>query len=82
MMFVKGYTKAGFKGQAFHIHVRYKGDWDEIYFRDYLIAHPEVAREYEDLKIRLCSAFKNDREGYTEAKTDFVKMVTGSARGD
>jgi len=80
MMFVKGYTTAGLKGQAFHIHVRYKGDWDEIYFRDYLIAHPEVAREYEDLKIRLSMEFKNDREGYTEAKTDFVKMVSGNTK--
>ena len=26
MMFVKGYTPAGFKGQTYHIHVRYSGD--------------------------------------------------------
>ena len=38
MMFMKGYTVEGFKGQAYHLHVRYKGDWDEIYFRDYLVS--------------------------------------------
>lgn len=80
MMFVKGYTKAGLKGQAFHIHVRHKGDWDEIYFRDYLIAHPEVARAYEELKINLVALFRNDREGYTGAKTDFVNRVTGNTK--
>lgn len=35
MMFVKGYTTKGFSGQVYHIHVRYPGDWDELYFRDY-----------------------------------------------
>jgi GrpB-like predicted nucleotidyltransferase (UPF0157 family) len=48
---VKGYTKDGFKGQAYHIHVRYSGDWDELYFRDFLIQNPLVAKEYENIKI-------------------------------
>ena len=43
IMFAKGYTPEGFAGQAFHVHVRYKGDWDEIYFRDYLLRHYDVA---------------------------------------
>jgi GrpB-like predicted nucleotidyltransferase (UPF0157 family) len=81
MMFVKGYTKEGFKGQSFHIHVRYEGHWDEIPFRDYLLAHPDAAREYEELKVRLASEFRNDREGYTEGKTEFVKKVIRMARG-
>ena len=80
MMFVKGYTGKGFRGQAYHIHVRYGGDWDEIRFRDYLVAHPGVAGEYEDLKIRLAGEFRNDREGYTGAKTGFIKMVIERAR--
>jgi GrpB-like predicted nucleotidyltransferase (UPF0157 family) len=42
MMFMKGYTSKGFEGQVFHVHVRYRGDWDELYFRDYLINHPET----------------------------------------
>jgi GrpB-like predicted nucleotidyltransferase (UPF0157 family) len=80
MMFVKGYTMQGFQGQAYHIDVRYKGDWDEIYFRDYLIQHPEIAKEYADLKVELAVIHKNDREAYTEAKTKFVTRITDLAR--
>lgn len=80
MMFVKGYTQAGFRGQAFHIHVRYPGDWDEPYFRDYLIQHPEEARKYEHLKLLLSQKFRNDREAYTDAKTKFIKRINRLAR--
>jgi len=80
MMFVKGYTIRGLKGQAYHIHVRYSGDWDELYFRDYLLKYKEVAKEYEKLKIKLAKEFRNDREGYTKAKTDFVEGVNEIAR--
>jgi len=34
------------------LQVRYSGDWDEPYFRDYLIEHPEVVARYSDLKLR------------------------------
>ena len=80
MMFVKGYTKDGFKGQAYHIHVRYSGDWDELYFRDFLIQNPLVAKEYENIKIKLSKEYKNDRDGYTEKKKDFVKHINEIAR--
>jgi GrpB-like predicted nucleotidyltransferase (UPF0157 family) len=80
MMFMKGYTPQGFQGQAFHVHVRYHGDWDELYFRDYLIAHPEIANKYGELKIELRKEYEHDRDGYTQAKTDFIKMVTKLAR--
>lgn len=80
MMFMKGYTPEGFKGQAYHLHVRYSGDWDELYFRDYLISHPETAAEYAKLKIELKAKFEFDRDGYTAAKTDFIKKITRLAR--
>jgi GrpB-like predicted nucleotidyltransferase (UPF0157 family) len=75
MMLVKGYTEEGFRGQLFHIHVRYPGDWDEIRFRDYLKLHPEEARRYEALKDKLATEFRNDRDGYTEAKSAFVRGI-------
>ena len=80
MMFMKGYTPQGFQGQAFHVHVRYRGDWDELYFRDYLIEHPEIANKYGELKIELRKEYEHDRDGYTQAKTGFIKMVTKLAR--
>lgn len=80
LMFMKGYTTHGFEGQVYHVHVRYRGDWDELYFRDYLITHPEVAAEYGRLKADLAQQYKHDRDGYTHAKTDFVRRITGLAR--
>jgi len=80
MMFMKGYTINGFAGQAYHVHVRYSGDWDEIYFRDYLILHPEVAKEYENLKLKLKEKYEYDREAYTWGKSEFIKEVTEKAK--
>lgn len=80
MMFVKGYTDDGFKGQTFHIHVRYKGNWDELYFRDYLRQNPETAKQYAKLKIQLAEKYKFNREDYTEAKTEFIIRITELAR--
>ena len=80
MMFMKGYTPKGFKGQVFHLHVRYSGDWDELYFRDYLLRHPEIADEYGKLKLELQKKYEHDRDGYTYAKTDFIKRIMKLAR--
>lgn len=81
LMFTRGYTINGFKGQAFHVHVRYEGDWDEIHFCNYLKAHDDAARQYELLKLKLSTKFKNNRELYTDSKTDFVNEISTKARG-
>jgi len=75
LTFVKGYTKQGFKGQAYHVHVRYCGDWDEIRFRDYLIKHKEIAKEYESLKLKLAEKYPKDREAYTDSKTEWIEKI-------
>jgi GrpB-like predicted nucleotidyltransferase (UPF0157 family) len=80
MMFMLGYTRNGFCGQAYHVHVRYPGDWDEPYFRDYLRDHPKMAAEYAALKRELKQKYEYDREAYTNGKTEFVKKVTLRAR--
>lgn len=79
-MFVKGYTDYGFIGQTYHLHVRYPGEHDELLFRDYLIAHPEKAKEYETLKLDLKGRYEYDRDGYTEAKGEFIRNVVELAR--
>ena len=80
MMFMKGYTPQGFRGQAVHLHVRFPGDWDELYFRDYLRSHPETAKSYGKLKQNLQLRYEHDRDAYTEAKTDFIQEATRLAR--
>lgn len=80
LMFLKGYLPDGFAEKVYHIHVRYLGDPDELYFRDYLIAHPEIAAEYAALKVKLHKDFEHDRDGYTKAKTAFICEVVQKAR--
>jgi GrpB-like predicted nucleotidyltransferase (UPF0157 family) len=41
-------------------------------FRDRLRSNPALAAEYEALKRDLAVRFRDDRMGYTEAKSDFV----------
>ena len=80
MMFMKGYTPQGFKGQAYHLHVRYAGDWDEPIFCHYLQLHPEVARKYGELKVELKKRYEHDRDAYTESKTEFITSIVQLAR--
>ena len=75
-----GYTKKGFADKVYHIHLRYAGDNDELYFRDYLNDHPQVAKEYESLKLELWKKHEHDRDAYTAAKGDFIRHWTSEAR--
>lgn len=58
-----------------HLHLvpcdqpRYR---DELAFRDHLRSNPERARDYAELKHRLAARFERDREGYTDAKAEFI----------
>ena len=80
LSFNKGYTENGFAERVFHLHLRYAGDNNELYFRDYLIEHPDVAKEYEELKLRLWKKYEYNRDAYTNAKTELVKKYTEKAR--
>ncbi len=82
MSFNKGYTPNDYAEKVFHIHIHAIGDNDEILFRDYLNRHSEVACEYEALKLSLLPQFKNDRDRYTDAKTDFIKRVLYNAKNE
>ena len=76
----RGYTKDGFAEKVYHIHLRYTGDNDELYFRDYLNEHPEIAREYEKLKLMLWKEYEHNRDAYTDAKGEFISKWTVEAR--
>lgn len=78
--FNNGYTENGFNERVFHLHLRYTGDNDELYFRDYLIENQNVAQEYEKLKLKLWKQFEHDRDGYTNAKTEFIVKYTQEAK--
>lgn len=80
LSFNKGYTEKGFAERVFHLHLRYTGDNDELYFRDYLKEHPQVAKAYEALKLELWKKYEHDRDAYTDAKTGFIRKCTTEAR--
>ncbi len=44
-------------------------------FRDYMIAHPETAQEYSDLKRELVAQHPNDIEAYMDGKNEFIQEV-------
>lgn len=65
-----------------HIHMA-EGDfaiWEGLVFRDYLRAHPKTAAEYGALKLQLATLHRNDREAYTNAKTNFIRHYTDLAQ--
>lgn len=73
--FNKGYAPKGYADKVFHVHFHRIGDNDEILFRNCLIDNPQIAKEYEKLKQSLLPTYRNNRDGYTEAKTEFVRRV-------
>ena len=80
LSFNKGYTENGFDKRVFHLHLRYEGDNNELYFRDYLIEQPDVAKEYEELKLKLWKKYEHNRDAYTNGKTELVKKYTEKAK--
>jgi GrpB-like predicted nucleotidyltransferase (UPF0157 family) len=54
--------------------------WERLLFRDYLIEHPDVARQYGELKVRLARAHVHDRIAYTRGKSEFIVRWTRIAK--
>jgi GrpB-like predicted nucleotidyltransferase (UPF0157 family) len=79
--FIKRDGQSG--ARTHHIHMvegAFTEHWDRLLFRDYLIDHPEVAGEYQALKVRLASDSSRDRVAYTQGKTEFIVRVTEEAK--
>lgn len=66
-----------------HLHLVPTGSerfTDVLAFRDYLRAHPDIAREYERLKQHLAARHRHDRTAYTDGKSELVATLTKNAR--
>jgi GrpB-like predicted nucleotidyltransferase (UPF0157 family) len=48
-------------------------------FRDYLLAHPDIAIEYESEKIRAASVRSDDVNAYNDEKNEWIKRVESDA---
>jgi len=79
MVFIKRQKLMG--RRTHHVHMAPRGHplWERLAFRDYLRSHPEEASRYAAVKADLATAYREDRERYTEAKAEYVRQVTVTA---
>lgn len=72
------FAKGPDDNRTHYLHlVEFEGEiWNnDLLFRNTLIKNPELAQEYEKLKIKLAERFPEDREKYTKGKKDFFNKV-------
>jgi len=72
----------GVYNRTHHIHVFETGNSEikrHTNFRDYMIEHPEDAKQYGELKKELATKFKYDNEGYCNGKDTFIKKIDKKA---
>ncbi len=80
MFFVKGLPPNS--PRTHHVHMVEPNSvlWERLLFRDYLRKHPDEAAKYTELKCQLAHRFTNDREAYTQGKTEYIQSVMKKAR--
>lgn len=65
-----------------HIHTFDKKHFEtqrHLAFRDYLNSHPKIAKDYEELKVKLSSELKTSRVTYTESKSALIQKILSDA---
>jgi GrpB-like predicted nucleotidyltransferase (UPF0157 family) len=71
--FQKGGTK-----RSHHVHIFEKGSPQikrHIDFKNYLISHPKVAKEYSSIKEKLAKKYHYNIDKYQEGKGSFIKKI-------
>ena len=66
-----------FTKYGFHLHVFQKGAKEIVdmrFFVEYLNANPKIAKEYENLKVKLAK-IHTDANKYANAKTEFINEI-------
>jgi GrpB-like predicted nucleotidyltransferase (UPF0157 family) len=70
------FTKGEPRTHHIHMNELCSQDWNnQIAFRDYLIQHPEIAREYAQVKQVLAQRYPKDRMAYLNGKAPFIERV-------
>lgn len=79
VLFSKG--PADFRTQYLKLTQKNSQFWKEsILFRDYLITHSDIAKEYQQLKEKLQTDHSSNRKAYTEAKAEFIQSIVRLAQ--
>ncbi|SIS45215.1 GrpB family protein [Salimicrobium flavidum] len=76
------FFKKGGDNRTHHVHV-FETDSPQalrhLAFRDYLIAHPDVASAYGQLKQELAETYPEDMESYISGKEEWIRRTEGRA---
>ena len=65
-----------------HVHIYQINSLEikrHLAFRDYMVAHPQDAEKYSQLKQELAKKYPNDIESYMDGKNEFVKKMEQKA---
>ena len=65
-----------------HVHIFEAGSAQvtrHLAFRDYMLAHPEDAQKYSELKRRLAKEHSTDIEKYMDGKDEFIQAIDKKA---
>ncbi|WP_318617570.1 GrpB family protein [Sporosarcina sp. YIM B06819] len=76
------YFQKGGDDRTHHVHMYAWGNSEinrHLAFRDYLRAHPEVAKEYGELKVKLAQRFPDDIELYIKGKELLASEIDRNA---
>ncbi len=77
------FFKGDEENRTHHIHFYLAGHPEvkrHLDFRDFILAHPEDAKAYSQLKIELARQFSEDIHGYNAGKDKFVKDIDRKAK--
>ena len=72
----------GIYNRTHHLHIFETGNPEirkHLNFKDYMISHPETAKQYEKLKKDLSIKFRYDNEGYCKGKDEFIRDIDKQA---
>jgi GrpB-like predicted nucleotidyltransferase (UPF0157 family) len=61
-----------------HVHTFQTGSFEivrHLAFRNFMIAHPDCAQQYSNLKRALAAQYPEDIDGYMDGKDEFVKAM-------
>ena len=76
------FTKGRPEKRTHHIHMFIKKhpEWEKhLRFRDYMLSHPDAAKEYGQLKLALWRDPKITRADYPDAKGPFIRKILDKA---
>ncbi|MBY7144892.1 GrpB family protein [Virgibacillus sp. NKC19-3] len=76
------FFQKGGDDRTHHVHVYERGDPEikrHLAFRDYLRKHPDILKNYGDLKEELSNLFPNDIESYIKGKAQMVSEIESKA---